>query len=73
VNIRGRGFLPFPIRALFARIEPTAGLDPTNRATVLALICRGKARGAAISGIFHDGGSTPPAIEICDRQTVSDL
>lgn len=34
--------------------EPTASLDATNRATVLALIDEAKARGAAIVGIFHD-------------------
>lgn len=34
--------------------EPTASLDATNRATVLALIEEAKARGAAIVGIFHD-------------------
>jgi len=34
--------------------EPTASLDATNRATVLALIEEAKARGAAIIGIFHD-------------------
>ncbi len=34
--------------------EPTASLDATNRATVLALIDEAKARGAAIIGIFHD-------------------
>ena len=34
--------------------EPTASLDATNRATVLALIAEAKARGAAIVGIFHD-------------------
>ncbi|MEM9012690.1 MAG: phosphonate C-P lyase system protein PhnL [Pseudomonadota bacterium] len=34
--------------------EPTASLDPANRATVLELIGEAKARGAAILGIFHD-------------------
>ena len=34
--------------------EPTASLDATNRATVLALVEEAKARGAAIVGIFHD-------------------
>jgi alpha-D-ribose 1-methylphosphonate 5-triphosphate synthase subunit PhnL len=37
--------------------EPTASLDATNRATVLALIEEAKARGAAIVGIFHDEGA----------------
>jgi alpha-D-ribose 1-methylphosphonate 5-triphosphate synthase subunit PhnL len=34
--------------------EPTASLDPANRAVVVALIGEAKARGAAIVGIFHD-------------------
>jgi alpha-D-ribose 1-methylphosphonate 5-triphosphate synthase subunit PhnL len=45
--------------------EPTASLDPTNRATVLAMITEAKARGAAIIGIFHDHAARD---EICDRQ-----
>jgi alpha-D-ribose 1-methylphosphonate 5-triphosphate synthase subunit PhnL len=45
--------------------EPTASLDPTNRATVLAMIAEAKARGAAIIGIFHDHAARD---EICDRQ-----
>ncbi|ETX27747.1 phosphonate C-P lyase system protein PhnL [Roseivivax isoporae] len=34
--------------------EPTASLDPVNRAVVLDLIDEAKASGAAIIGIFHD-------------------
>jgi alpha-D-ribose 1-methylphosphonate 5-triphosphate synthase subunit PhnL len=45
--------------------EPTASLDATNRATVLALIEEAKARGAAIVGIFHDGEARA---QVCDRE-----
>jgi alpha-D-ribose 1-methylphosphonate 5-triphosphate synthase subunit PhnL len=45
--------------------EPTASLDATNRATVLALIEEAKARGAAIIGIFHDGEARA---QVCDRE-----
>jgi alpha-D-ribose 1-methylphosphonate 5-triphosphate synthase subunit PhnL len=62
VNI-ARGFA-FPYPALLLD-EPTASLDPTNRATVLAMISEAKARGAAIIGIFHDHAARD---EICDRQ-----
>ena len=62
VNI-ARGFA-FPYPALLLD-EPTASLDPTNRATVLAMIGEAKARGAAIVGIFHDHAARD---EICDRQ-----
>jgi alpha-D-ribose 1-methylphosphonate 5-triphosphate synthase subunit PhnL len=34
--------------------EPTASLDPANRAVVIGLIRDAKARGAAIVGILHD-------------------
>ena len=62
VNI-ARGFaFPYPAMLLD---EPTASLDPTNRATVLAMITEAKARGAAIIGIFHDHAARD---EICDRQ-----
>ena len=61
VNI-ARGFA-FPYPALLLD-EPTASLDPTNRATVLAMITEAKARGAAIVGIFHDHAARD---EICDR------
>lgn len=44
--------------------EPTASLDATNRAVVLALIEEAKARGAAILGIFHDEGARA---QVCDR------
>ena len=44
--------------------EPTASLDATNRAVVLALIAEAKARGAAILGIFHDEGARA---QVCDR------
>lgn len=62
VNI-ARGFA-FPYPALLLD-EPTASLDPTNRATVLAMVSEAKARGAAIIGIFHDHAARD---EICDQQ-----
>ena len=34
--------------------EPTASLDATNRAVVVAMIAEKKAAGAALLGIFHD-------------------
>ncbi len=45
--------------------EPTASLDPVNRAEVLALVKEAKARGAAIVGIFHDAAARE---ELCDRE-----
>lgn len=61
VNI-ARGFVhPYPALLLD---EPTASLDATNRAVVLALIEEAKARGAAILGIFHDEGARE---RVCDR------
>jgi alpha-D-ribose 1-methylphosphonate 5-triphosphate synthase subunit PhnL len=45
--------------------EPTASLDATNRATVLALIEEAKARGTAIVGIFHDGEARS---QVADRE-----
>ena len=62
VNI-ARGFA-FPYPALLLD-EPTASLDATNRATVLAMIAEAKTRGVAIIGIFHDHAARD---EICDRQ-----
>jgi len=51
VNI-ARGFIiDYPVMLLD---EPTASLDATNRATVIALINEAKERGSAIAGIFHD-------------------
>ncbi len=44
--------------------EPTASLDPVNRATVLEMIKEAKARGAAIIGIFHDQAARDA---ICDQ------
>ncbi|MEM8980642.1 MAG: phosphonate C-P lyase system protein PhnL [Pseudomonadota bacterium] len=44
--------------------EPTASLDPTNRAVVVSLIAEAKVRGAAIIGIFHDEATRA---EVCDR------
>ena len=44
--------------------EPTASLDPVNRATVLQMITEAKARGAAIIGIFHDRAARDA---VCDR------
>lgn len=61
VNI-ARGFAhPYPVLLLD---EPTASLDPANRAVVLGLIEAAKARGAAILGIFHDEGAR---MRVCDR------
>ena len=34
--------------------EPTASLDATNRAVVVAMIAEKKAAGVALLGIFHD-------------------
>jgi len=62
VNI-ARGFA-YPYPALLLD-EPTASLDPTNRATVLLMIAEVKARGTAIIGIFHDHAARDI---ICDRQ-----
>lgn len=62
VNI-ARGFA-YPYPALLLD-EPTASLDPVNRATVLAMVQEAKARGAAIIGIFHDHAARDA---ICDRQ-----
>ena len=45
--------------------EPTASLDPANRAVVLDLIREAKGRGAAIAGIFHD---TEARRAVCDRE-----
>ncbi|MBN9887362.1 phosphonate C-P lyase system protein PhnL [Salipiger abyssi] len=62
VNI-ARGFAHlFPAMLLD---EPTASLDATNRAVVLALIAEAKARGAAIVGIFHDAEARA---QVCDRE-----
>ncbi len=62
VNI-ARGFVhPYPALLLD---EPTASLDPANRAVVLDLIREAKARGCAIIGIFHDAAARD---EICDRE-----
>ncbi|SNR28403.1 phosphonate C-P lyase system protein PhnL [Puniceibacterium sediminis] len=62
VNI-ARGFVhPYPVLLLD---EPTASLDPVNRAVVLQLIRDAKARGAALVGIFHDA---PARAEIADRE-----
>jgi alpha-D-ribose 1-methylphosphonate 5-triphosphate synthase subunit PhnL len=62
VNI-ARGFVhPYPAMLLD---EPTASLDPVNRATVLELIAQAKARGAAVLGIFHDAEAR---VEVCDRE-----
>lgn len=62
VNI-ARGFA-HPVPALLLD-EPTASLDPANRAVVLDLIREAKARGTAILGIFHDAEIRA---RICDRE-----
>lgn len=62
VNI-ARGFVHFYPALLLD--EPTASLDPVNRAVVLDLIREAKMRGAAILGIFHDAEARA---EICDRE-----
>ncbi len=62
VNI-ARGFA-YPYPALLLD-EPTASLDPTNRATVLDMILEAKGRGAAIIGIFHDHAARAA---VCDRE-----
>ncbi|MGB0968076.1 MAG: phosphonate C-P lyase system protein PhnL [Halocynthiibacter sp.] len=62
VNI-ARGFA-YPYPALLLD-EPTASLDPINRAVVLEMIGEAKARGGAIIGIFHDHAAREA---ICDRQ-----
>lgn len=62
VNI-ARGFA-YPYPALLLD-EPTASLDPTNRATVLTMVREAKEHGTAIIGIFHDHAARD---EICDRQ-----
>ncbi len=62
VNI-ARGFVhPYPVLLLD---EPTASLDPVNRAVVLDLILEAKARGAAVVGIFHDA---PARAAVADRE-----
>lgn len=62
VNI-ARGFIhPYDVLLLD---EPTASLDPVNRAVVLDLIREAKARRAAIVGIFHDAEARA---EIADRE-----
>ncbi len=51
VNI-ARGFITdHPVLLLD---EPTASLDATNRAVVVAMIAEKKAAGVALLGIFHD-------------------
>ena len=51
VNI-ARGFAAdYPVMLLD---EPTASLDPVNRAVVLDLITEARGRGAGLLGIFHD-------------------
>ena len=51
VNI-ARGFAG--PHALLLLDEPTASLDATNRAAVVAMIAERKAQGTALLGIFHD-------------------
>lgn len=62
VNI-ARGFVyDYPVLLLD---EPTASLDPTNRAVVADLIQQAKARGSAMLGIFHDQEFRA---QVCDRE-----
>lgn len=62
VNI-ARGFAhPYAVLLLD---EPTASLDPVNRAVVIEMISEAKARGAAIVGIFHDAEARAA---VCDRE-----
>lgn len=62
VNI-ARGFVhPYDVMLLD---EPTASLDPANRAVVLELVREAKARGAAIVGILHDAEARRA---VCDRE-----
>jgi alpha-D-ribose 1-methylphosphonate 5-triphosphate synthase subunit PhnL len=51
VNIARTFAVRFPILLLD---EPTASLDVTNQATVIALIAEARAGGSALVGIFHD-------------------
>ena len=61
VNI-ARGFIhPWPALLLD---EPTASLDPANRAVVLSLIEQARDGGAAILGIFHDADARA---RVCTR------
>ncbi|MGD2006024.1 MAG: phosphonate C-P lyase system protein PhnL [Pseudomonadales bacterium] len=62
VNI-ARGFAhDYPVLLLD---EPTASLDPANRAVVAELIHEAKARGSALLGIFHDAEFRT---QVCDRE-----
>ena len=62
VNI-ARGFVyDYPVLLLD---EPTASLDPINRAVVADLIQQAKTRGSAMLGIFHDAEFRS---QVCDRE-----
>ncbi|MGG7566441.1 phosphonate C-P lyase system protein PhnL [Rhodovulum sp. DZ06] len=62
VNI-ARGFVAR--RKALLLDEPTASLDPMNRAVVLGLIEEAKEGGAAVLGIFHDAAARA---QVCDRE-----